>query len=119
MSREEVQQKYIGTRRPSVESYIIEENRLPVGYIQSCQASDSSCAIDIFLDPAMRGRGLGTDAVCTLSEFLTGVEGCRRITADPEAGNIHALSFWQRLGFLPSDHTTEEGNLELTFVPLN
>ena len=43
---EEIQQKYTGLRSPQVDSYIIEESGTPGGYIQSWQATESSCGID-------------------------------------------------------------------------
>lgn len=89
---EVVRQKYTGARSPAVKTFIIEEAGIPVGYIQSCMASESSCGVDIFLAPSGQGRGLGTDAV-------------------------RALGFWQRAGFIPSERITEEGNLEFVFNP--
>jgi len=80
--REEIPQKYTGLRSPQVNSYIIEVSGSPVGYIQSWQATESSCGIDIFLDSTKQGRGLGTDAVCALTRFLTEVEGRQLITAE-------------------------------------
>jgi aminoglycoside 6'-N-acetyltransferase len=114
---EVVRQKYTGDRSPVVESFIIEEAGIPVGYIQSCMASESSCGIDIFVAPSHQGRGLGTDAVRALAEFLTGVEGCHVVTADPAPDNVRALGLWQRAGFIPSGRITEEGNLEFVFNP--
>ena len=113
--REEIQQKYTGQRSPQVNSYIIEESGTPIGYAQSWQATESSCGIDIFLDPAEQGRGLGTDAVCALTRYLTEVEGRKLITADPTPDNIRALAMWRKAGFIPSGRSTDEGNPELVF----
>ena len=108
VSREEIQQKYTGLRSPQVESYIIEESEMPVGYIQSWQATESSCGIDIFLDPRKHGRGLGTDAVCALIRYLTEVEGRKLITADPATENVRALAMFRKAGFTPSGRNADE-----------
>jgi len=84
----------------------------PVGYIQSWQATESSCGIDIFLDSTKQGRGIGTDAVCTLIRYLTEVEGRKLITADPATDNVRALAMFRKACFTPSGRNTDEGNRE-------
>jgi len=84
----------------------------PVGYIQSWQATESSCGIDIFLDSTKQGRGIGTDAVCTLIRYLTEVEGRKLITADPATENVRALAMFRKAGFTPNGRNTDEGNRE-------
>lgn len=119
VSREEIQQKYTGLRSPQVDSYIIEESGTPVGYIQSWQETESSCGIDIFLDPTKQGRGLGTDAVRALTRHLTAIEEKHVITADPAHDNVRAFSMWRKAGFIPTGRNTDEGNSEFIFQPDN
>ncbi|HUW77525.1 MAG TPA: GNAT family N-acetyltransferase [Candidatus Nanopelagicaceae bacterium] len=87
VSRETIEQKYTGARSPSVMNYIIENDGVPIDYIQSSMASPASCGLDIFLDPTRRGRGFATDVVHAICEFLTTVEEIRVITADPEGSS--------------------------------
>jgi aminoglycoside 6'-N-acetyltransferase len=110
-----VQQKYLGLRRPQVDGYIIEVTGTPIGYAQRHQTGDSEGNIDLFLVPEMRGRGYGGDAVKALVEYLTQVDGWKRIAVDPEQGNILAQSFWPKLGFVETQEITSEGNLVLVF----
>jgi RimJ/RimL family protein N-acetyltransferase len=117
ISRDEVEAKYTGARSSLINSFIVEEGGIPVGYIQSCKLNESTCGIDIFLDPAMQSRGLATDAVRALSEFLIRDEGWQVVTADPASDNLRARALWQRAGFVASGRITDEGNLEFVFNP--
>jgi len=58
-------------------------------------------SIDIFLDPAWHGRGLGADAVRTLARHLFEDRGHHRITIDPAADNERAIRSYERVGFRP------------------
>jgi aminoglycoside 6'-N-acetyltransferase len=57
--------------------------------------------IDLFLDPALHGRGLGTRAVERLVGYLIGERGHHRITIDPAADNIAAIRAYEKAGFRP------------------
>lgn len=110
-----VQQKYLGLRRPQLDGYIIEVTGIPIGYAQKHQSGESDGNIDLFLVPEMRGRGYGGDAVKALIEYLTQVEGWKRIAVDPEHRNILAQRFWRKLGFVETEEITSEENLVLIF----
>jgi aminoglycoside 6'-N-acetyltransferase len=103
-SREEVAEKHVGRRAPAVESLIVEENGEPVGFLQYSVAPKRPTmgGIDVVLVPHARGRGLGSDAVEALVQFLMSEKGWRRVTADPLAANLRAIRFWFRNGFRPS-----------------
>jgi aminoglycoside 6'-N-acetyltransferase len=47
--------------------------------------------IDIYLDPAEAGKGLGTDAVRPLACHLIDDLGHRRLVIDPAADNVAAI----------------------------
>ncbi|MDP1712526.1 MAG: GNAT family N-acetyltransferase [Candidatus Nanopelagicaceae bacterium] len=113
ISADVIQQKYLGLRRPQVGSYILEVTGIPIGYAQSCQFDVDEGSVDLFLIPEMRRRGYGIDAARTLIEYLTQVEGWKRVTVDPEQDNIPAQSFWRKLGFVETEQITSEGNLVL------
>ncbi|MFI9155224.1 GNAT family N-acetyltransferase [Streptomyces sp. NPDC053367] len=57
--------------------------------------------IDLFLDPAVHGRGLGTDAVRTLARHLVDDHGHHRLVIDPAADNAPAIRCYTKAGFRP------------------
>jgi len=58
-------------------------------------------SIDIFLDPAMHGRGIGRDAVATLARHLVHDRGHHRLVIDPAADNEPAIRCYAAVGFRP------------------
>jgi RimJ/RimL family protein N-acetyltransferase len=57
--------------------------------------------IDVFLDPALHGRGLGTEAVRRLTDLLFDERGHHRITIDPAVTNAQAIKAYTKVGFRP------------------
>ncbi len=57
--------------------------------------------IDLFLDPAVHGRGLGTEAVGQMVRHLIEERGHHRITIDPAAENSVAIRVYEKVGFKP------------------
>jgi len=60
-----------------------------------------SAAIDLFVDPALHGRGIGTEAVRRAIRHLIDERGHHRITIDPALANERAIRIYERLGFRP------------------
>lgn len=58
-------------------------------------------SVDVFLDPARTGRGLGRDAVRTVVRHLVTERGHHRITIDPAADNEPAIRCYTAVGFRP------------------
>jgi len=58
-------------------------------------------AIDLFLDPALNRRGLGTEAVRRVVRHLIDDRGHHRITIDPAAANAAAIRAYEKAGFRP------------------
>lgn len=56
-------------------------------------------SVDIFLDPAVHGRGLGTDAIRTLCTYLVIEAGFHRLVIDPSADNAAAIRCYEKVGF--------------------
>jgi aminoglycoside 6'-N-acetyltransferase len=56
-------------------------------------------AIDLFLDPAVHGRGLGTEAVRRVVRHLIDDRGHHRITIDPAQANAVAIRTYEKVGF--------------------
>ncbi|MFF2774434.1 GNAT family N-acetyltransferase [Streptomyces sp. NPDC058052] len=57
--------------------------------------------IDLFLDPSVHGRGLGTDAVRALARHLVDDHGFHRLVIDPAADNAAAIRCYEKAGFRP------------------
>ncbi|MFJ3614268.1 GNAT family N-acetyltransferase [Streptomyces hydrogenans] len=57
--------------------------------------------IDLFLDPSVHGRGLGTDAVRTLARHLVDDHGFHRLVIDPATDNAAAIRCYEKAGFRP------------------
>ena len=58
-------------------------------------------SIDIFLDPAVHGRGVGRDVVATLAGHLVRARAHHRIVIDPAADNEQAIRCYAAVGFRP------------------
>jgi aminoglycoside 6'-N-acetyltransferase len=56
-------------------------------------------AIDLFLDPALHGRGLGTQAVRQVVRHLIEDRGHHRVTIDPAVSNAAAIRAYEKVGF--------------------
>ena len=57
--------------------------------------------IDVFLDPALHGRGIGTEAVREVVRMLIEEHGHHRITIDPAVANTAAIRAYEKVGFKP------------------
>lgn len=55
--------------------------------------------IDMFLDPAVHGRGLGTEALRRVVRHLIDERGHHRITIDPAAANTASIRTYEKVGF--------------------
>jgi aminoglycoside 6'-N-acetyltransferase len=56
-------------------------------------------SIDLFLDPALHGRGIGTEVVGRVVRHLIDERGHHRITIDPAADNAAAIRAYEKAGF--------------------
>jgi aminoglycoside 6'-N-acetyltransferase len=84
--------------------YVIELDGRVVGGIQWSEETDPDyrhAQIDIFVDPAVHGRGIGTDAVRTLARHLIAAHGHHRLTIDPAVDNAAAIACYRKVGFRP------------------
>lgn len=84
--------------------FAIELDGKVIGYIQYWEETDPDyrhAGIDLFLDPAWHGRGLGADALRTVARHLFADRGHHRLTIDPAAHNHRAIRSYQRVGFRP------------------
>jgi aminoglycoside 6'-N-acetyltransferase len=58
-------------------------------------------SIDLYLDPALHGRGIGTEAVRRVVRLLIDERGHHRITIDPATENRAAIRAYEKVGFEP------------------
>jgi aminoglycoside 6'-N-acetyltransferase len=55
--------------------------------------------IDLFLDPVLHGRGLGTEALRRVLGLLVTERGHHRVTIDPARANTAAVRAYEKAGF--------------------
>jgi aminoglycoside 6'-N-acetyltransferase len=60
-----------------------------------------SASIDIFLDPAVHGQGIGSTAVRLVADHLLRDRGHHRLEIDPAARNVAAVRAYAKAGFTP------------------
>jgi aminoglycoside 6'-N-acetyltransferase len=72
-----------------------------IQYWEELEPKYRHAGIDLFLDPALHGRGIGTEAVRTVVRLLIEERGHHRITIDPAAANIAAIRAYEKVGFKP------------------
>jgi len=74
------------------------------GLIQYSEESEPKyrhAEIDLFLDPALHGRGHGGEAVRRVVRLLIDERGHHRITIDPAVENVAAIRAYEKVGFNP------------------
>ncbi len=89
---------------PEVVHYAIEVDGRLVGLIQTVEEPEPefrSASIDLFLDPAVHGRGLGPEAIRVAIRHLVEHDGHHRISIDPAADNERAIRAYEKVGFRP------------------
>ena len=86
------------------DTFVVEHDGRVVGAIQWSAETEPDyrhASIDIYLDPVVHGRGLGTDAVHTLARHLIVDQGFHRLVIDPAASNAAAIACYSKVGFRP------------------
>jgi RimJ/RimL family protein N-acetyltransferase len=89
---------------PSAAPLVVLVQGRVAGMIQYSEENDPKyrhAAIDIFLDPAVHGRGHGRDAVRALARHLVHDCGHHRLVIDPAADNEPAVRSYSAAGFRP------------------
>jgi aminoglycoside 6'-N-acetyltransferase len=89
---------------PEINAFAIDVEGELIGCVQYHEESARDyrhATLDVFLDPAWHGKGLGTDAVRTLARYLIHDKGHHRLAIDPAADNEKAIRAFQRVGFKP------------------
>lgn len=89
---------------PEVVAFAVLDDGEVCGMVQYGEETDPMyrhASIDIFLDPAVHGRGIGRDAVRTLARHLFADRGHHRLVIDPAADNEAAIRAYAAAGFRP------------------
>ena len=89
---------------PYQSTFVIEVEGAVVGSIQVAEEEEPdyrNAGIDLFLDTAHQGRGLGPDAIALVARYLLDARGHHRLTIDPAAANLRAIRAYERVGFRP------------------
>lgn len=84
--------------------FVIEVDDRIVGSIQYSEETDPDyrhAGLDLFLDTAHQGRGLGREAIRTLARHLFEARGHHRLIIDPAAANVAAIRAYEAVGFRP------------------
>jgi RimJ/RimL family protein N-acetyltransferase len=87
---------------PDTTRLVIEVDGAVAGLVQYWEETDPKyrhAAIDVFLDPALHGRGLGTEALRRVVRHLIDERGHHRLTIDPAAANAAAIRAYEKVGF--------------------
>jgi aminoglycoside 6'-N-acetyltransferase len=75
-----------------------------VGYVQWWQDTSPlyrHAGVDLFLDPAVHGRGIGTETLRVVCTHLIDEQGFHRVVIDPEVANEAAIASFRKVGFKP------------------
>ena len=72
-----------------------------VQYGEELEPKYRSAFIDVFLDPDLHGRGVGSTAVRLVADHLLRDRGHHRLEIDPAAHNVAAVRAYAKAGFTP------------------
>jgi len=72
-----------------------------IQYFEEIEPKYRHAGIDLFVDPALQGRGIGTEAVRRIVRHLIDDRGHHRITIDPATENAAAIRAYEKVGFKP------------------
>lgn len=89
---------------PEATRLTIEVDGEVAGMVQFSEEAEPKyrhASIDLFLDPALHGHGIGAEAVRRIVRLLIEEHGHHRITIDPAIGNVAAIRAYERAGFKP------------------
>ncbi len=87
---------------PECTRWTIEVDGAVAGLVQFWEEEDPKyrhAAIDLFIDPALHGRGVGGETMRRVVRHLTDERGHHRLTVDPASQNATAIRCYERVGF--------------------
>lgn len=89
---------------PDVVPFAIEVDGALIGVIAYEEETDPHyrfAMVDVTVDAAHVGVGLGTDALRTLARYLIEERGHHHLMIDPAAANERAIAAYRKVGFRP------------------
>jgi aminoglycoside 6'-N-acetyltransferase len=89
---------------PQSTRWVVEVDGAVAGLVQFFEELEPEyrhATIDLFIDPALHGRGVGTEVLRRVVEYLTVERGHHRLTIDPAADNAAAIRVYEKVGFKP------------------
>jgi aminoglycoside 6'-N-acetyltransferase len=89
---------------PEATRWTVELDAAVAGLVQFSEETEPRyrhASIDLFLDPAVSGRGVGTEVVRRVVRHLIEERGHHRITIDPALANAAAIRCYEKAGFEP------------------
>ncbi len=90
------------TDEPEATRFTIEVDGAVAGMIQFSEELEPKyrhAAVDLFLDPALHSRGIGSEAVRQVVRLLIDEHRHHRITIDPATDNRAAVRAYEKAGF--------------------
>lgn len=99
MSDDQIREKYLGSRLPDVECFIVQTDERDAG-LAILHVEPHGGGIDLILLPEARGHGVGRVAVAELMHRARTQRGWSRISVDPDCANESGIRFWQSVGFV-------------------
>jgi aminoglycoside 6'-N-acetyltransferase len=99
---DDVEPDWPGNDDPGSIRYTIVAGGEVAGLIQFWEENEPKyrhASVDVFLDPALHGRGLGTAALSRLVRHLIEDRGHHRVTIDPAVENAAAIRSYEKAGF--------------------
>jgi aminoglycoside 6'-N-acetyltransferase len=87
---------------PEATRWAIEVDGAVAGMVQFNEETEPKyrhASIDLFVDPALHGQGVGSEAVGQVVRHLIEERGHHRITIDPATGNVAAIRAYEKAGF--------------------
>jgi aminoglycoside 6'-N-acetyltransferase len=70
-----------------------------IQFYEELEARYRHAAVDIFVDPALHGRGIGTAVLQRVVRHLLEDRGHHRVTIDPATANSAAIRSYEKAGF--------------------
>lgn len=109
ISDSEIRRKYLGSRYPDVECFLVILAGRAVGLVQLHVADDGDGGgMDLILLPEARGQGVGREVVAEMVRRAHRGRGWTRFTVDPDFANESGVRFWRAVGFEPERTVTDE-----------
>lgn len=105
----DLRRKYLGSRHPDVECFLVVVAGRAVGLAQlhAAETGDGG-GMDLIVSPEVRGQGVGRQVVAQLARHARCRRGWTRLTVDPDVANEAGRAFWQAVGFVPERTVTDE-----------